>query len=199
MYNLKILNLRRNNLEIVRYEIFRHLEEIEEIDLSYNNIAHILQLGLLGHESLRSLSLKGNPLMCDRCYNAWLRAMSGTVLKDVNTTLCHSPEHLRGTPVLCYSLSIEYNYCYFVALPSLDTFDFCDNYTASLATTRLPSYTSSVSDSTSSLSVTSTGTSIGSITDVTVSISEDGIMGQNTTESPQLYNTNDTYTNSSNT
>ena len=131
MSQLKILNLRYNNLEYLRYELFLDLEEIEEIDLSENNIGYMIQIGIRDHSTLRMFTLKGNPLLCNRCYNAWLRSMPSSVLKDRDETVCHQPQHLQGSPVSCYTLTLKYNHCFNIALPSSDTWDYCNNYTAS--------------------------------------------------------------------
>ena len=205
-------------LDVIQYQVFRSLKKLEVLDLSYNRLPYILQIGILGHETLRSFKIKGNPLSCSRCYVAWLRNFNATIFTDHDEAICMEPAEMRGTPVWCYSLRIEFRACWYIALPSLDTFDYCDRYddsgTSRTSTTNEPitstkaiNITQHDSENTTlktrltsmetvflTTNISSAFESPTSISDLPTGLGHTSVMPQTTSQSTLLIGTTDAYT-----
>lgn len=127
--NLLNLNLRMNSLATLPWGIFRGLDSIRLIDLSFNALTY-LQLDVfpvslkvlylsnnflaspdpVTFQSLSYLSLAGNRFHCDchlESFLMWLSVTNITFLSPVEDYRCEFPAALHGLPLLNYTTSVE--------------------------------------------------------------------------------------------
>ncbi|XP_055925350.1 insulin-like growth factor-binding protein complex acid labile subunit [Argiope bruennichi] len=103
--NLRLANFSRNGLSDIPLSVILELENIEELDLSYNLFSHVDETTLEAFSNLtflRTLHLKGNPIDCSGCLIMPLyHALNESQFFDPNCSnencvQCNSPADRSG-------------------------------------------------------------------------------------------------------
>ncbi|GFY72177.1 toll-like receptor 9 [Trichonephila inaurata madagascariensis] len=103
--NLKIANFSRNGLSEIPKSVLLSLENLEEMDLSYNLFSHVSDVLLEAFSNLtlfKALRLKGNPIDCSGCLIGPLfQSLNESQFFDQNCSednciRCHSPLERSG-------------------------------------------------------------------------------------------------------
>ena len=107
--NLSTLYLDHNHITDVRTATPDTMPGVSLLDLSYNDLIYLDGNVFWKLTNLRTLSIAGNPLMCD-CnleeFLSWIQWMydhDALTLVSQQRVLCHAPVHLTGHTILEYS------------------------------------------------------------------------------------------------
>ncbi|XP_039257567.2 uncharacterized protein LOC120334180 [Styela clava] len=100
--SISFLSLRHNRIEFIGQKAFRQIgvrwHGQHQIRLEHNRIKILRKESidvLFSRRDIYSLYLAGNPIFCD-CGMMLIRDTAGDMLRDADTTLCHSPSDLKG-------------------------------------------------------------------------------------------------------
>ena len=101
--NLQYIDLRKNEFETIPENAFEGLNHLRGLWLSQNRLKTLSYALVQNKPNLDSLALYGNPLACD-CRLAWVRTMADKLRGF--TPLCASPPLIKGTRVVAYDISM---------------------------------------------------------------------------------------------
>ena len=91
---LRILSLHTNRITILPNGIFHELPNIQDLNLSVNELRTINKCAFRDVRRLGTIEVRGNPIMCT-CSLQWTTAVMGPLIVG----MCYGPSQLEGDDI----------------------------------------------------------------------------------------------------